>query len=73
MADQLPPHAAMLDPVLLRNQTAALAERLAVFNQAAGRDVHRLNKTFPHLPLSWHAAWMEHLRDLDFLPLLLKS
>ncbi len=66
------PHCSIIHLSYVLKNRAALAERLAVFNQAAGRDVHRLNATFPHLPLTWHAAWQEHIVNVDFLPLLLK-
>ena len=56
---------------VLKNR-AALTERLAVFNQAAGGEVHRLNETFPHLSLAWHKAWQNSIEELARLPLLLK-
>lgn len=66
------PHCSIIHLSYALKNRAALAERLAVFNRAAGRDVHRLNETFPHLPLAWYTAWREQIRNLDFLPLLLK-
>ena len=71
-APALLPHSPITHLSYVLKNRAALAERLAVFNRAAGRDVHRLNETFPHLPLAWHKAWQDSLRDLTRLPLLLK-
>ncbi len=66
------PHCAITHLSYVLKNRATLTERLAVFNQAAGRDVHRLNETFPHLTLAWHEAWQGSISNLDFLPLLLK-
>lgn len=66
------PHCSITHLSYVLKNRAALAERLAVFNQAAGRDVHHLNETFPHLPLAWHETWQNSIRDLARLPLLLK-
>ncbi len=66
------PHCAITHLSYVLKDRATLAERLAVFDQALGREAHRLNETFPHLPLAWHEAWLRHIHGLDFLPLLLK-
>ena len=66
------PHCAITHLSYVLKDRATLAERLAVFDQALGREAHRLNETFPHLPLAWHEAWLRHIYDLNFLPLLLK-
>ena len=66
------PHCSIIHLSYVLKDRATLAERLAVFDQALGRETHRLNETFPHLPLTWHEAWLRHIHDLDFLPLLLK-
>ena len=71
-APALLPHCPITHLSYVLKNRAALAERLAVFNQAAGREMHRLNETFPHLPLAWHKAWQDSLRGLARLPLLLK-
>ena len=66
------PHCAITHLSYVLKDRATLAERLAVFDQAAGREVHRLNETFPHLPLAWHENWLRVTHSMDFLPLLLK-
>lgn len=66
------PHCAITHLSYVLKDRATLEERLAVFDQAAGREVHRLNETFPRLPLAWHEAWQRGIRAMDFLPLLLK-
>lgn len=57
---------------VLKNRSE-LTARLVVFNQAAGREAHRLNESFPHLPLAWHTAWRESIGELSIMPLLLKA
>lgn len=66
------PHCAITHLSYVLKDRATLEERLAVFDQAAGREAHRLNETFPHLPLAWHDAWLRGVSAMDFLPLLLK-
>ena len=66
------PHCPITHLSYVLKDRATLAQRLTVFDQAAGREVHRLNETFPRLPLAWHEAWLRSLDALDFLPLLLK-
>ena len=66
------PHCPITHLSYVLKDRATLAQRLAVFDQAAGREVHRLNETFPRLPLAWHEAWQRGIRAMDFLPLLLK-
>lgn len=51
--------------VLKDRQT--LAERLAAFDLAAGKSVHRLNEEFPRLPLSFWEQFLKSAKSVDAL------
>lgn len=48
---------------------SALEERLKVFNKAMGKPVHRLNRDYPHLPLSWFESYQKLAANLKYLVL----
>lgn len=64
------PHAPIWHHSYTLKNRAELQQRLQVFNQAAGREVHKLSAEYPHLPLCWHEKFLQlnHKNNCLLLP-----
>lgn len=61
------PHCPIEHASYLLKDRQTLAERLAAFDLAAGKSMHRLNEEFPSLPLSFWEQLLESAKGLDAL------
>ncbi len=62
-------HAPILHYSYILKNRELLQQRLAVFNQAAGREAHRLNQEYPCLPMAWHDQFQKISAPIKYLVL----
>ena len=60
-------HAPILHYSYTLKNRELLQERLAVFNQAAGREVHMLSEEYPCLPLAWHNEFQKISAQIQYI------
>lgn len=61
------PHASILHYSYILKNRELLQERLAVFNQAAGREVHKLSQEYPFLSLGWYAEFQKISAPIKYI------
>ena len=60
-------HSSILHYSYILKNRERLQERLAVFNQAAGREVHKLSQEYPFLPLTWYAEFQKISAPIKYI------
>ena len=60
-------HAPILHYSYTLKNRELLQERLAVFNQAAGHNMHMLSQEYPFLPLAWHADFQKISAQIQYI------